>query len=263
MSENKVLISIALLIHTFKKVGCIPKKLCHHAALLGEYIEYSKHYGWNVDREKTTCDWEVLKENVQNHIRAINWGYRRSNLPEHHVKYINAFGSFVDANTIEISEKGGKTSTITGRNIVIAVGGRPQVPEIPGKEHVITSDDIWQYPKHPGKTLVVGASYVALECAGFLKGIGCEVSVAVRSILLRGFDQQCAEIIGNYMKDKRGVRFIRPSTVQKVEKLENEKLKCTIILHNEGGDVTETVRTKNLLFLKINFLNLAFPSGGV
>jgi pyruvate/2-oxoglutarate dehydrogenase complex dihydrolipoamide dehydrogenase (E3) component len=71
---------------------------------------------------------------------------------------------------------------------VVAVGGRPVVPSNIDLKHVITSDDLFSLKKNPGKTLVVGASYVALECAGFLKGIGCDTTVMVRSILLRGFD---------------------------------------------------------------------------
>ena len=67
----------------------------------------------------------------------------------------------------------------------------------------------------PGKTLCIGASYVSLECAGFLAGIGLDVTVMVRSILLRGFDQQCAELIGDYMK-KNKVKFIRGAVPKKV-----------------------------------------------
>lgn len=70
------------------------------------------------------------------------------------------------------------------------VGGRPRYPDIPGyKEYCITSDDLFSLPYPPGKTLVVGASYVALECAGFLAGVGYDTSCMVRSIFLRGFDQ--------------------------------------------------------------------------
>lgn len=72
---------------------------------------------------------------------------------------------------------------------MIAVGGRPRFPDIEGaKEYGISSDDLFSLNKNPGKTLVVGASYVALECAGFLTGLGYKTSVMVRSILLRGFD---------------------------------------------------------------------------
>jgi len=232
---------------TCVNVGCIPKKLCHHAALLGESIEYSKHYGWEgIEHDKVKLNWETLRENVQNHIKSINWGYRRSNLPEHNVTYLNAFGSFIDNHTIQLNYAN-KVEKVTARNIVIAVGGRPTLPDIPGGEFAITSDDIWTLQQNPGKTLVVGASYVALECAGFLNGIGCDVTIAVRSILLRGFDQQCAEIIGSFMSDKRKIKFIRPSTVDKIEKLENGKLRATITIHDKEP-VTKTEEFDTILY---------------
>jgi pyruvate/2-oxoglutarate dehydrogenase complex dihydrolipoamide dehydrogenase (E3) component len=78
---------------------------------------------------------------------------------------------------------------VTADKIIIAVGGRPTYPGIPGdKEFGITSDDIFSLKTNPKKTLVIGASYVALECGGFLTGLGYDVSIMVRSILLRGFD---------------------------------------------------------------------------
>jgi len=78
---------------------------------------------------------------------------------------------------------------VTANKICIAVGGRPRIPDIPNaKECVITSDDIFWKKKAPGKTLVIGGGYVALECAGFLTGMGYSTTVLVRSILLRDFD---------------------------------------------------------------------------
>jgi len=105
------------------------------------------------------------------------------------VKYFNSYASFVDAHTIQLDNGKGKIETVTAKDIVIATGGRPTYPGIPGdKEFGITSDDMFMLNKPPGKTLVVGASYVALECAGFLSAFGYDTSVMVRSIFLRGFD---------------------------------------------------------------------------
>lgn len=77
------------------------------------------------------------------------------------------------------------------------------------------SDDLFSLPYCPGKTLLVGASYVSLECGGFLHALGLNVTVMVRSILLRGFDQQMAEKIGDYM-EVEGVKFVRPCVPTKV-----------------------------------------------
>ena len=111
---------------------------------------------------------------------------------------------------------------MTADKIIIAVGGRPHYPPTPGaKEFGITSDDIFSYQKSPGKTLVVGASYVALECAGFLTALGYDVTVMVRSILLRGFDQTMANLIGKHMKTF-GTKFIEGATPTKLAKPDPE-----------------------------------------
>jgi thioredoxin reductase (NADPH) len=121
---------------------------------------------------------------------------------------------------------------VTADKIIIAVGGRPSYPDIPGaKEFGITSDDLFSLSKAPGKTLVVGASYVALECAGFLTSLGYDTTVMVRSILLRGFDQDMAQVVGNYMGN-HGTKFINKATPVKLEK------------HGPSGKIIVTYKTK-------------------
>ena len=108
---------------------------------------------------------------------------------------------------LQLTHKNGKEETLTSNHFLIATGERPKYPEeVEGaREHAITSDDVFSLPYNPGKTLVVGASYVALECAGFLKGIGNDVTVMVRSIVLRGFDRQCSELVRQYMEQTEKV----------------------------------------------------------
>ena len=108
--------------------------------------------------------------------------------------------------------------------MIVAVGGRPTQLYCEGKEHAITSDDIFWRQTSPGKTLCVGASYVALECAGFLTGIGLDTTVMVRSIPLRGYDLEIANRIVEYM-EKSHTKFIRSATPSKIEKLSNGKLR--------------------------------------
>lgn len=158
------------------------------------------------------------------------------------MEYKNALGSFKDAHTIECVDKKGKRTDITARRIVIAVGGRPKSLDIPGGDLAISSDDIFSLDRAPGKTLVIGASYVALECAGFLRGLGYDVSVMVRSILLRGFDQQCADAIGKHM-EAQGVAFIRPAVPTAIEKQADGRLKVTWMNADSGSSASETYDT--------------------
>jgi thioredoxin reductase (NADPH) len=201
---------------TCVNVGCIPKKLMHQAALLGEGLKDAEAFGWQAT--PPVHSWEKMKEEVQNHIGSLNWGYRVQ-LREKGVTYMNEYAEFIDDHTIKTVNKKGKESKHTANKFVIATGGRPTYPGIPGdKEFGITSDDIFSLPHAPGKTLLIGASYIALECAGFLKGLGFDVTVMVRSIFLRGFDQQMANKIGEYMEE-HGINMIRECTPSSLEEV--------------------------------------------
>lgn len=171
---------------TCVNVGCIPKKLMHYAGILSEQREDQEFAGLVVDK-KAPHNWQKMVQSVQKHIKSLNWGYK-ADLIKLKIKYFNFYATFLDPHTIHLDN--GKTQeTVTADKIIIAVGGRPQYPGIPGdKEFGLTSDDLFSLKNAPGKTLVVGASYVALECAGFLNALGYDTTVMVRSILLRGFD---------------------------------------------------------------------------
>ena len=142
-------------------------------------------------------------------------------------KYFNYYATFVDEHTLML-DNGKEKKQVTADKIIVAVGGRPSYPGIPGdKEFGITSDDLFSLKKSPGKTLVIGASYVALECAGFLTALGYDTSVMVRSIFLRGFDQDMAKLIASHM-EKTGTKFIQSTTPSKLEKSDpNGKITVT------------------------------------
>jgi len=225
---------------TCVNVGCIPKKLMHHASLIGDSMKNTKAYGWVYDENTLQLDWSTLVENVQNHIKSINYGYRVQ-LKQKNVQYINEYAKFIDSHTIESVDKNGKKVIRTSDKFVIAVGGRPHIPnDVPGIENVITSDDFFSLKQNPGKTLVVGASYVALEIAGILGGLKNDVTVMVRSILLRGFDKQMAEQLGKHMENN-GIKFIKETTPNKIIK-ENGKLRVYFIINgHEESDIYDTV----------------------
>eukprot|EP00741_Cyanophora_paradoxa_P008397 tig00001307_g8124.t1 len=226
---------------TCVNVGCIPKKLMHTASLLGEAVEDAKHYGWDAERKKH--DWTKMVEGVQDHIGSLNWGYRVA-LRDNKVDYFNALGSFVDAHTVECTDRKGAKVRRTAKYVMVAVGGRPKYPEIPGaKEHCITSDDLFSLGQAPGKTLVVGASYVALECAGFLTSLGYETTVMARSIFLRGFDQEAAEMVASYMED-HGTKMLRQCVPERVELTPEGRKRCTwknLLSGAEASDEFDTI----------------------
>uniref|UniRef100_A0A2R8MUI3 Thioredoxin reductase 2 n=1 Tax=Callithrix jacchus TaxID=9483 RepID=A0A2R8MUI3_CALJA len=227
---------------TCVNVGCIPKKLMHQAALLGGLIRDAPHYGWEV-AQPVPHDWRKMAEAVQNHVKSLNWGHRVQ-LHDRKVKYFNVKAGFVDKHTVRGVAKGGKEILLSADHIVIATGGRPRYPaHIEGAlEYGITSDDIFWLKESPGKTLVVGASYVALECAGFLTGIGLDVTVMMRSIPLRGFDQQMSSLVTEHMAS-HGTRFLRGCTPSQVRRLLDGQLQVTWEDHTTGKEGTGTFNT--------------------
>ena len=120
---------------TCVNVGCIPKKLMHQAALLGEANKDAKSFGWEV--APAQHNWQNMVQEVQNHIGALNWGYRVA-LREKNVTYLNEYATFVDKNTIKTVNKKGVEKTVTASKFILATGGRPKYPNIPGAEFGIS-----------------------------------------------------------------------------------------------------------------------------
>lgn len=146
---------------TCVNVGCIPKKLMHFAGNLYEGLRDFPLAGYP-ETIKKVHDWNLMVQNVQRYIKKLNFGYR-SQLREKKVVYYNKLAKLVDNHTIELTDAKGTKEIVTADKILIAVGGRPNYGNIPGaEENCITSDDIFSLQKAPGKTLVVGASYIAL-----------------------------------------------------------------------------------------------------
>lgn len=159
------------------------------------------------------------------------------------VEYINGLGYFRDPHTVVAVMKNQTERVLKSKYVVIAVGGRPKYPDIPGAlEYGVTSDDVFSLKTEPGKTLVVGASYIALECAGFLNAFGYDTTVMVRSIFLRGFDQQIAEMVAGAAAEK-GVKFIQKTIPSAVEKTDDGRLlvRYANAEGQQGSDVFDTV----------------------
>ncbi|KAK0418009.1 hypothetical protein QR680_013323 [Steinernema hermaphroditum] len=240
---------------TCVNVGCIPKKLMHQAALLGESIKDAKRFGWDIPEGQVTHNWNRMRDGIQDYIASLNWGYRVQ-LREKTVTYLNSYGTFTGPHEISAKNKRGKIEKITADRFLVATGLRPRYPPAEGaKEYCITSDDLFSLPYNPGKTLCIGASYVSLECAGFLHGIGLDVTVMVRSILLRGFDQDIAGRIHKHMIAK-GIKFESgvPIKFEQLEVPTNSKpgrVKVTSVNVLENGDKEEFVEEYNTVLIAV------------
>jgi thioredoxin/glutathione reductase (selenoprotein) len=226
---------------TCVNVGCVPKKLMHRAAVIGQTLHDAHHFGWSVTDESKQFDWGKLVTNTRNHVRMLNFGYKKG-LKSADVKYINGLASFPadnDGHTLEYKKRFKEKEPpvkLTFDKVLIAVGGRPTIPKsVPGAiEYAITSDDIFYLNRSPGKTLVVGAGYIALECGGFLTECGFEVDIAVRSIILRGFDRDCTNKIHEHMASS-GTNFLLRTNVTKITK-DEETGKLMVTMDIDGGD---------------------------
>mmetsp|Transcript_55540 Transcript_55540/g.109643 ORF Transcript_55540/g.109643 Transcript_55540/m.109643 type:complete len:597 (-) Transcript_55540:367-2157(-) len=246
---------------TCVNVGCIPKKLMHHAAILGDAAKDAKGYGWS-NLDSGVHDWATLRQNVQDHIKGLNFSYRVQ-LREAGVTYLNKLGKFTGPNTLEVTDSKGKSQSITAARFVIATGGRPTPLDIPGGELAITSDDIFMKATAPGKTCVVGAGYVALECAGFLSALKQgEVTVLCRSTPLRTFDKDVVNYIQDYMQH-HGTKIITGVLPKSIQKLPNGRL---LVNYGDTSEEFDTVleaigRTPDLAGLNLTALEESGSKG--
>uniref|UniRef100_A0A7N9ALM3 Thioredoxin reductase 2, tandem duplicate 1 n=1 Tax=Mastacembelus armatus TaxID=205130 RepID=A0A7N9ALM3_9TELE len=207
---------------TCVNVGCIPKKLMHQAALLGTAVKHARKYGWQISGP-VYHDWATMAEAVQNHVKSLNWGHRVQLQDKGHLLSfdISLFSEGCEQRlSLHVSTSVTQT-VLTAKNIVIATGGRPKYPtNIPGAmEHGLTN--------------------VALECAGFLTGVGLDTTVMVRSIALRGFDQQMAGLVTDYM-EAYGTKFAWKCVPKRLDKLSSGALRVTWTDTQTGNEHEDT-----------------------
>ncbi len=175
--------------------GCVPKKLLVYAAHFGEDFEDAAGYGWSV--ADAAFDWPTLIANKNAEIDRLNTVYKRI-LADAGCTLIEGRGRVVDANTVAV---GG--TTYTAERILVAVGGWPSLPDIPGVEHAITSNEALELESLPRRMVIVGGGYIAVEFAGIFAGLGVEVTQIVRAgNILRGFDEDIREALATEMRRK-------------------------------------------------------------
>ena len=190
--------------------GCIPKKLLIYGAHYADYMEDAVNYGWTI--EGASHDWTKLIANKNTELDRLNGIYLRI-LRDNNVDLKEGRGVLVDDHTVEIAGE-----RLTAENILIAVGGRPTMPDIPGIEQVITSNEALELPKLPKRVVIVGGGYIAVEFAGIFSGLGVEVTEIIRADnILRGFDIDMRTSLFEEM-EKRGIKILAETVVESIEK---------------------------------------------
>lgn len=171
---------------TCVNVGCVPKKVMWNAASIAETLHDAQGYGFDVDVKG--FDWKKLKLGRDDYINGINDWYH-TYLKDSDIDELKGFARFVDAHTIEVNGE-----HYSADHIVIAPGGEPVIPDVPGAEHGITSDGFFELEHLPKRVAVVGAGFIAVELAGVLNALGSEVTLVLRkSQILARFDAMLRE----------------------------------------------------------------------
>ena len=197
----------AMLGGTCVNMGCIPKKLYSYAAHYHEAFEESHGFGWEGEAPK--LNWATLKANRKKEISRLNGIYLQL-LTNAGVKVINGFARLVGAHEVEVDVAGDGVSGSTpqrfsGQHILRATGGTPHVPHMTGREHVLTSNDMFDLDPFPKRLLVVGGGYIACEFASIFNGLGSQVTQLYRGEqVLRGFDDEVRHFVAAEMR-KTGI----------------------------------------------------------
>jgi len=220
---------------TCVNVGCIPKKLFVYASRISDDLAVAPGYGWTIPGGR--FDWATLVRNKDAEIARLNGVYRRL-LDGAGCEILEHRATLVDPHTVEVAGR-----RIHAEHILVATGGWPSVPEFPGREHVLTSNEIFHLEYLPRRMVVVGGGYIAVEFAGILHGLGCEVTQLYRGeLFLRGFDREIRTFLAGQMRHK-GIDLRFDADVARIEKTggalaltlkDGTTLTCDAVLYATG-----------------------------
>lgn len=204
--------------------GCIPKKLMVYASHFPELFTDAEGYGWSA--VKSELDWPKMMADVTGEVTRLNGIYERM-LDKSKVEIVPGRAKFIDNHTVQVGDR-----TITAERILIAVGGIPVRPNIPGIEHAIVSDDIFNLPTQPKRMVILGGGYIGSEFACILNGLGTEVTQILRQdLVLRGFDRDLRSAVQEGMIH-HGVKII--SQIQDISIAKTEHGVAVTVTNQDG-----------------------------
>lgn len=208
---------------TCVNVGCVPKKLLVYGSHFADDFEQAEGFGWTAG--KAQFDWEKLISNKNREIERLNGIYRKL-LVNSGVTLLEGHARLADAHHVEINGQ-----RFSAERILIATGGWPQIPEIPGREHAITSNEAFFLKQLPKRVLVVGGGYIAVEFAGIFNGLGADTTLLYRGdLFLRGFDKSVRTHLVEELT-KRGLQLQFNTDIVRIDKQSDSSLLATL---NDG-----------------------------
>jgi len=220
---------------TCVNVGCVPKKLMVFAGRYPSAVGEAGGYGW----EGATAgkfNWETFMEAKDAEITRLNNVYSKNVLGPAGVEIMVGTGALNGANAVDVKLSNGESKTITAKNILIAVGGWPFKPSIPGIEHTITSNEIFYLKEQPKRMVCVGGGFIACEFASIMDGLGTAVTLMYRGDkLLRGFDMDMREHLKDEME--RNTNIDLQLNTNPVEIIKNDDGSLTVV--TESGERVE------------------------
>ena len=205
---------------TCVNVGCVPKKLLVYGAHFAEDFEQASGFGWTLG--ESSFDWATLIANKDREINRLN-GIYRNLLVNSGVTLIEAHARITGPNEVEVNGQ-----RHSAKHILIATGGWPQIPEIAGREHAISSNEAFFLKALPKRVLVVGGGYIAVEFAGIFHGLGAQTSLLYRGdMFLRGFDGAVRKHLHEELT-KRGMDIQFNADIARIDKQADGSLKATL-----------------------------------
>jgi len=186
---------------TCVNVGCVPKKVMWYGAELAHRLVDAADYGFDV--QVSGFDWQALKHRRDAYVHRLN-GLYEQRLERESIELVRGHGRFLGPKRVQVGER-----IIDASHVLVAVGGQPRLPRVPGAELGISSDGFFELQQRPQRVAVVGGGYIAVELAGIFAALGSEVTLVIRRELpLRGFDGTLREMIAEYLQQD-GVQIVR------------------------------------------------------
>ena len=242
---------------TCVNVGCVPKKLYVYASQFSNAFGDARGFGWTTSAP--SFHWPTLRDNKVAEISRLNDVYQNM-LGGAGVNIIDGRARFIDAHTVEVNGQ-----SYSAERIILATGTWPFIPNIPGSEHAITSNEIFDLENFPQRLLVVGGGYIAVEFAGVFNGLGAETTQLYRGpLFLRGFDQDIREFAAQEI-EKAGVNLRFNSNIAAIQKLADGSLEATL---DDGTTIAAdailyaTGRNPHLQDLGFENVNIALNDNG-